>query len=218
MLWGIFKCHQQFLANLEEVNYIFDKYFKSPFDSTIVAEDEFNKLVFLYSKDLAVLTDLLCRIIDKETYPDYYSLNEGTIVGLITRIIKLYKELINKYQQNEGEILTIFVRLIYESFITLKYLIKNGHQSQKNFRIISYKSRYENYKLLCKEPDQNHPIIKRQLIKLKNKLKVDGFTIADLETENQKKGRWKLDGKSFRKIHSEVDLTQLYSFIYGAGF
>lgn len=202
---------------MEELNDIFEKYQQSPFDSTIKTEDELNKLAIQYLKDLAELADILCRLINHETHPNYYTLNESTVVGSLTRIIKLYKELISNFEENKLEIVTLFARPLYESFIILKYLIRNGNESQKNFRLISYKSRYENFKLLSQEIDQTHPIIQRQLLKLNRKLQEDGLNIEDLETENNKKNSWKLDGKSFWKIHSEVDFKEMYSFIYGTG-
>jgi len=108
-------------------------------------------------------------------------------------------------------------RPLYESFIILKYLIRNGETSQKNFRLVSYKARFDNLKIIRKEDEQDHPLIKQQLLKLSAKLLEDGFTIQDLENEDLKKDRWKLDGKSFWKIHSEVDFAKMYSFIYGVG-
>ncbi|MBK9015769.1 MAG: hypothetical protein IPM82_17840 [Saprospiraceae bacterium] len=95
--------------------------------------------------------------------------------------------------------------------------MRNGEESQRNFRLVSYRARFENIKKLKELDDSDHPIIKRQLLKLKTKLQTDGFTIDDLEAESKKKNKWKLDGKSFWKIHSEVDFEDLYSFIYGVG-
>ena len=157
-------------------------------------------------------------MINTEKYPNYYNLNEATVVGSITRIIKLFQESVASCSKNKLEIFSQFTRPLYESFIVAKYLMRNGEESQRNFRLVSYRARYENFKKLQEIEDKNHPIIKRQLIKLETKLKVDGFTIDDLISESKKgKKAWKLDGKSFWKIHSEVDYKDLYSFIYGVG-
>lgn len=200
---------------MKEIDSILEKYIQFSIPS-IENEIELNTIAINYSKDLTELVDILSRINNFQARPNYYNLNEATIVGSMTRIIKLFKEFVNNYEQNKLEILTLFARPLYESFITLKYLIKNGEQSQRNFRLVSYRARFENFKILIKE-DPNHPIIKRQLWKLNSKLKEDGFTMEDLEAENGKSQKWKLDGKSFWKIHSEVDFAPLYSFIYGVG-
>lgn len=199
---------------MEEINNIFSKYNELSFNSSFKTEEELNKYIIQYCNDLSELVDLLSHLINNETHPNYYNLNEATIVGSITRIIKLYKEIIHNYELNKSEILALFVRPFYESFIISKYLIRNGEESQRNFRIVSYKSRFDNFKILN---NQNNLIIKRQLFKLNAKLKEDGFTISDLEKEDKKSQKWKLDGKSFWKIHSEVDFTEMYSFIYGVG-
>jgi len=200
-----------------EINNILLKYFKKPSDSFTETEIKLNAFLIQFSKDLADLTDLLSRLRNRETHPNYYNINEMTIVGSITRIIKLFKEIIINYELNKLEILTLFARPLYESFIVTKYLIRNGINSQINFRKVSYRARFKNLKFLNEVEYKTHPIIQRQIIKLNSKLKEDGFTISDLEKEDKKNKQWKLDGKSFWEIHSEVDNTDLYSFIYGAG-
>ncbi len=202
---------------MTDINNILSKYSNKPSDSFAETEIELNAFLIQFSKDLSELTDMLSRLRNKETHPNYYNINEITIVGSVTRIVKLYKEIIINYEQNKLEILTLFARPLYESFIVSKYLIRNGVNSQINFRKVSYRARFENLKFLNEIEDKKHPIIERQIIKLNSKLQEDGFTISDLEEEEKKNKQWKLDGKSFWKIHSEVDNADLYSFIYGAG-
>ncbi|HRG28857.1 MAG TPA: DUF5677 domain-containing protein [Chitinophagales bacterium] len=202
---------------MKEINNILSKYSKKPTDSFIETESKLNTFLIQFSKDLAELTDMLSRLRNSETHPNYYNINEMTIVGSITRIIKLFKEVVINYELNKLEILTLFARPLYESFIITKYLIQNGVNSQINFRKVSYRARFENLKVLNELEDKTPAIIQRQIIKLNSKLKEDGFTISDLEEEEKKNKQWKLDGKSFWKIHSEVDNKDLYSFIYGVG-
>ncbi|SDR91579.1 DUF5677 domain-containing protein [Gramella sp. MAR_2010_147] len=204
---------------MKEITEIFRKYSNLDLSEHSRSEMELNNLIIKFSKDLGELIDILSRVINHEKHPNYYNLNESTIVGSITRIVKFYQEYIKYQELNKLEIQSLFARPMYESFIISKYLIKNGTQSQRNFRLVSYRARYQNYKKLIELNDNDHPIIKRQLLKLETKLKVDEFSIEDLEQEDNKSNnkKWKLDGKSFWKIHSEVDNADLYSFIYGVG-
>lgn len=202
---------------MTDINNILIKYSKKPTNSFLETEIKLNTFLIQFSKDLAELIDMLSRMINKETHPNYYNINEMTIVGSITRIIKLYKEVVINYELNKLEILTLFARPLYESFIITKYLIRNGEISQKNFRLVSYRARFKNLQILNMLEDKSHPIIQRQITKLIAKLKEDGFTISNLEEEERNNKDWKLDKKSFWKIHSEVDSSDLYSFIYGAG-
>ena len=204
---------------MNEITEIFNKYSKIDLSDFSKTEKELNEFIIKFSKDLGELIDLLSRVINHEKHPNYYNLNESTIVGSITRIVKFYQEYVKYQELNKLEIQSLFARPMYESFIITKYLIKNGTESQRNFRLVSYRARHQNFKKLMELDDNEHSIIKRQLMKLETKLKVDGFTIEDLELEDNKRNnkKWKLDGKSFWKIHSEVDNEDLYSFIYGVG-
>lgn len=203
---------------MKEISDILEKYELISFGDISSSKESLNAFLIDFSKDLSELVDNLSRVINTEKYPNYYNLNESTVVGSITRIIKLFQESVNYYSENKLEIFSQFTRPIYESFIVAKYLMRNGEDSQRNFRLVSYRARYDNFNKLQELDDKNHPIIKRQLMKLETKLEVDGFTIDDLIRENKKGNKaWKLDGKSFWKIHSEVDHKDLYSFIYGVG-
>lgn len=204
---------------MNEITEIFNKYSNIDLSEFSKTEIKLNEFVIKFSKDLGELIDLLSRVINHETHPNYYNLNESTIVGSITRIVKFYQEYIKFQELNKQEIQSLFMRPMYESFIITKYLIKNGTESQENFRLVSYRARYQNFKKLIELDDKEHPIIKRQLLKLESKLNIDGFTIEDLKIENSKQynKKWKLDGKSFREINKEVDNDDLYSFIYGVG-
>ena len=203
---------------MERVYEIFLKYVNDGYIIPFDTEESLNNTVIEFSTDIHELCDILSHTINFETHPNYYNINESTVIGSLTRIIKLYKELLEYYKQNKLEIYALFSRPLYESFIIMKYLIKNGENSQKHFRLISYKSRYDNYKFLIKQENQNSPPLKRQLLKFKSKLEQDNITLADLEAEgNNQNKKWKLDGKSFWQIHKEVDISELYSFIYGTG-
>ena len=207
------------MKNKQNRRRIFNKYSKIDLSKFSNTEIELNNLIIKFSRDLGRLIDLLSRVLNHEKHPNYYDLNESTIVGSVIRIVKLYQEYIWYQELNKLEIQSLFARPIYESFIITKYLIKNGTESQRHFRLISYQARHQNFKKLMELNDSEHPIIKRQLLKLQTKLKVDGFTIEDLQSEDNRRNnkKWKLDGKSFWKIHSEVDNEDLYSFIYGVG-
>lgn len=203
---------------MKEILEIFEKYELVSLKEISSNEESLNNFLIQFSKDLGEQIDTLSRLIDTEKYPDYYNLNEATVIGSITRIVKLFQESVNFYEQDKLELLSQFTRPMYESFIVVKYLMRKGEDSQRNFRLVSYRARYENLKKLQELEDNSHPIIKRQLMKLETKLEVDGFTINNLIEESKKKNKaWKLDGKSFYKIHSEVDYEDLYSFIYGVG-
>lgn len=204
---------------MQEIEEISLKYETLPLSYFTKDSEDLKLFSILFSKDLAEFIDILARSINFDTRKDYYDINEATIVGLITKVVKYYNEALNYYETDKLDILGLFTRPIYESFILIKYLTLNGSSSQKNFRLVSYNSRYKNYKKLIHSENIDSPIIQRQLIKLLSKLNFDDFTIEDLELEDKKnnKQKWKIDGKTFWDIHNEVDNSYLYSFMYGGG-
>ena len=200
-----------------EINSILSKYDKKPLDSLFGSDVELNNFALTFSKDLSEIIEFTSLLSNENIRLNQYNLNECTIVGSLIRIIKYYKEILINYEQNKSEIINLFVRPLYESLITIKYLIINGEESQKNFRLISYKARFE---VLKKQEDfegKDSLQFKRLLSKINAKLDLDELTFSDLELENKKdyKKKWKLDGKSFRDINKEVDIDYFYSSTYG---
>lgn len=142
-----------------------------------------------------------------------YNPNQATIVGLMCRIIKYYGEIIFYYKEKKAEMIFLMFRTIYESFVTMKYLIEHGEKSQRHFRLISYKNRYKEIEKL---ENTNSPICKILAEKFKYQIKRDGFLLSDFQEENKdKRKRWKLDGKTFKNIQNEVDIKEAYNYVYG---
>src|SRR5690606_2774285 len=77
-----------------------------------------------------------------------YNANQATIIGLYTKLYKNFKLFIRAYNENEYEIMALLTRPIYETFVLMKYLILKGVESQKHYRLVSYRRRYKNSKEL----------------------------------------------------------------------
>ena len=188
-----------------------------PLQSFCSGPVELKNISINFSRDLLELVDIASRIINLETHPNFYSLNESTVVGLQVKIIKLQKEALRFYEEDKAEMLNLLFRPLYESMIMSKYLIHKGEDSQLSYRLSSYKSRFENYKKLIKIENQEMPLVKEQLHKLNKKLELDGFSIEDLELEHKNKFKWRIDRKTFRDINKEMGEDYWYSFVYGGG-
>jgi hypothetical protein len=142
-----------------------------------------------------------------------YDVNQATIVGLYTKLYKHYKLFIRAFNAKEYETTVLLSRPIYEAFVLMKYLILKGAESQKHYRLVSYRRRYKS----LKELERIEGIGKVIIDKFKYAMNIDGFTVSDFEAENsKKKGRkWELDGKNFSEIHKEVEVSDTYSYVYG---
>lgn len=144
----------------------------------------------------------------------FYNKDQATVVGLMTRITKYYGETVQYYEEQKGDMILLIFRTIYESFVTMKYLIKKGEESQRHFRLISFKNRYREIDFLENLGGNNSNILAQ---KFREEIEWDCFSISDFEEENKKNKsvRWKLDGKTFKDIQKEVDIEEAYKYAYG---
>lgn len=149
-----------------------------------------------------------------------YNRNESTIVGLMVKVYKLYSIILRAYTEKQFEIICWLVRPLIETCVNSQYLILKGDDLQLRFRLIGYKLRYQLHKEweVC-----DRPIGKRLLTYFKENLKLDGFTIEDLENVDNKKNkegkphkkRWELTNGNFKSILNEVYPDKEYAdFIY----
>jgi len=127
---------------------------------------------------------------------DGYNKEDAVIGGLFVRLYKLYDTLCFHVAENHGEIVQIFVRLIFETSKTLEYLIENGKTSIENFIFISYKATKEQYEdLLDKKFSRELSKIEQRILSnIERQFKEDKIDIKKL----LKNKNWKLDGKVFK--------------------
>jgi len=142
-----------------------------------------------------------------------YDIDESTIIGLYTKLYKYSTIALEAYGSKNYDLITLLSRPSYEVLVLIKYLILRGKESQRHYRLVSYRRRFKNYELQ-KEYEGIGDVLRN---KTEYALSVDGFTFEDLERENKKtKGRkWALDGKTFQQIHNEVEIQETYSHVYG---
>lgn len=147
-----------------------------------------------------------------------YSIDEAPIIGLFVRIYKLFDALTYHYCENHGEIVVLFKRPIFESYVTMKYLIKNGLESCKSYRMSSFASAKKHYKHISKKRENNtqlSPIEKRIMWKISNRLKENNFTFEELDQNKN----WRIDGKSFKDLLRSLnffDSEIAYNFVYSS--
>ena len=144
-----------------------------------------------------------------------YTKEQAVIVGLYVRLYKLYDALCFHVSENHGEISSIFIRLIFESYIRMEYIMTRGSDSARNFIFVSYRVVQEQIEDLQEKQRQRPlmPIENRILNKIRQQLKQDGIDENDLRRNKN----WNLDGKSFRGLMGELGNDALYTYMFGAG-
>lgn len=120
---------------------------------------------------------------------------QAPILGLYVKIYKFWKECLDVYKRGEFGVYIVYERILYEAFTKMVYLIVNGKEALDDFRLTSYKNRFDAYNKTKKHVDGVNLVRNTKLL---DDLEADGFTIEDLKT---------IHPKNFKKILDLVDKT-----------
>jgi hypothetical protein len=188
---------------------------------------EFNPLMTVsieianHIRELSVLTIGTLTEDEFENAKEGFDLSKAVIIGHLVRIYKLYDQLSFFVANNKGEISSIFSRLLFETFVSLKYLIIKGESSINNYIKVSFKSTIKQYAYI-KELESQRELIdieKRIIRKVDNRLTNVGLNANELINNKD----WRLDGLTFRGIieflkkndDSKFNWNLAYNFIFG---
>jgi hypothetical protein len=167
-----------------------------------------------FFKDVAEIYDALTRIRNLERNLTGYSINDAPILGLLVRISKLLKECVKYHAQNNAEVIAIFERPLIEATTIASFLMLKGDAAIEDYRKCSYKDRLR----ILRELESGSVFFdtkagKRLLAAVQEKMDFEGLTKDDFA--DQKKNKWRLQGKSFREIFAEIEHDDLYPATYG---
>ncbi|WP_201269600.1 DUF5677 domain-containing protein [Sinorhizobium meliloti] len=167
-----------------------------------------------FYKDVGDLYDTLTRLKNVDRNTTGFSIDDAPILGLLVRISKLVKEVVKYYEQDNAEIIGVLERPMIEASIIATYLMLNGPDAITDYRKCSYKDRLR----ILRDLESGSPFFdtkagKRLLAAVREKMEFEGLTKDDFA--EQKKNGWKLQGKNFRTIFSEIEHDDLYASTYG---
>lgn len=199
---------------MDEIRRITEKY-----DTTYVREsldslEGVNQFALAFYKDVANIYDCLTRMRNVERNPTGFSLDDAPILGLLVRIWKLLKEIIRYYELDNAEIIGILERPLIEASVVASYLMISGEDVVIDYRKCSYKDRLR----ILHDLEEGSKFFEtkagnRLLRSVREKMAHEKLGTQDFEV--QKKNRWKIQGKSFYEIFSEVEHANLYACTYG---
>ncbi|MCM2286942.1 MAG: DUF5677 domain-containing protein [Desulfobacula sp.] len=199
---------------MEEIHQIMSRYDETYVTKSLGTVEELNEFTGTFVKDVAEIYDCLTRIRNIERNPSGFSLDDAPILGLLTRIWKLLKEIVVYYQKDNAEIIGILERPLIEAAITAQYLLRSDKLVIEDYRKCSYKDRL---RILREMKSGSHfydtKAGKRLLNSVLEKMELEGFTQNDFS--EQKRNRWKLQGKTFFEIFKEIENEDLYKYSYG---
>ncbi len=199
---------------MDELDAIIDKYMERPLREHFESLDEINQFAITFYKDVAEIYDCLSRVKNRERNPSGYTLDDAPIIGLLVRIWKLLKETIRYHIENNAEFVAIFQRTLIETAVTATYLLKHDAAVLEDYRKCSYKDRLR----ILRDAKNGSAFSKtkagkRLLSSVEKKMSLEALTENDFA--EQKKNRWRLQGKSFFDIFTELYSEQMYTCTFG---
>ena len=149
----------------------------------IIEQLETNK-EFVYSIcDNVIYIMKSCIDVDEENYL-VLDANKATVLGLFNKQYRLFRHFVECYKSDKIEICVILQRIIYEAFLKMRYLIKNGEIAQKQYREYSYRNRLSFYEQTHNSEDcQGYFDVRNEkfLLDLEN----EGLAIDDIKKSNK---------------------------------
>lgn len=199
---------------MEELHQITEKYQPDFVREGLTSLDSLKRFALTFYKDVAEIYDCLTRLKNIERNPSGFSHEDAPILGLLVRIAKLLKEVIAYYEKDNAEIIAILERPLIEASTIATYLMRHGSDVMLDYRKCSYKDRLR----ILRELEAGSAFFdtkpgQRLLKSVREKFDAEGFSKDDFG--EQKKNRWRLQGKSFYDIFAEVEHADLYAATYG---
>ncbi|EAQ52314.1 DUF5677 domain-containing protein [Vibrio sp. MED222] len=199
---------------MDEIEKIISRYDEVYVGESFRTLEDINRFTGTFVKDVAEIYDCITRVRNIERNPTGFNLEDAPILGLLTRIWKLLKEVVFYYEQDNAEIISILERPLIEAAVTAEYLLLSEPEVIEDYRKCSYKDRLR----ILRELKEGSRFFetkagKRLLKSVQEKMDLEGFTEEDFKV--QKTNRWKLQGKSFFDIFKEISYEDLYKYTYG---
>lgn len=199
---------------MEEFANITDKYSPAVIEQAFSSLENLKAFTFVFIKDVAELYDCLTRLKNVNRNPSGFSIDDAPILGLLVRIAKLMKEVVAYYERDNAEVIGIFERPIIEAGTIATFLMKGGPEVVEDYRKCSYKDRLRILRdLEAGSPFFNTKPGQRLLKSVREKMAIERLSKHDFG--QQKNNKWRLQGKSFFDIFSEVHHADMYASSYG---
>lgn len=173
-----------------------------------------NSYALAFYKDVAEIYDAITRVRNVERNPTGFSLEDAPILGLLTRVWKLLKLILRFYEENNAEFIGVVERPLIEASVTATYLLRHDISVVEDYRLCSYKDRLRILRdLKAGSAFFDTKAGQRLLRSVREKLDLEGLDENSFAV--QKRNRWRLQGKSFYDIFSEVARQEMYACVYG---
>ena len=199
---------------MQEIDRIWLKYEDGRVLDRLESLDDVNQLALTFSKDVARTLRLVTQQRNPNRNPSGYGLTDAPIVGLLTRVAKLFRLVCRFYELDNGEYLAVFSRPLIESAVVATYLMRQGDDAVEDFRLCSYKDTLR----ILRDYESGSQFFRTPAGVRVLRSAYDGLALEGLSKKcfaQQKRNRWRLQGKSLYGIFGEVAGPAEYPFVYG---
>ena len=199
---------------MKECDGIWLKYEDQAFLDRVESLDDVNRLALTFCEDVVRTYRLVTLRCNPSRNPSGYGLADAPIVGLLTRVAKLFRLVCRFYELGNGEHVTVFSRPLIESAIIATYLLREGDEAVEDFRRCSYKDTLR----ILRDHESGSDFFRTPGGQRVLRSALDDLALEGLSKQSfavQKHNRWRLQGKSLYDIFGEVAGTAEYPFVYG---
>ena len=198
---------------MQEIDRIWLKYEEGRLHDRLQSLDDVNRLALTFGTDVARTFRLITLLPTSGSDPPGHGLSNAPVIGLLTRVAKLLVLLCRFYELGNGDYLSVFSRPMIESAIVAEYLLREGDEAVEDFRRCSYKDTLR----ILRDHERGSaffrtPAGRRVLRSANADLALEGFSKDSFA--QQKRNRWRLQGKSLYEIFAQVVGADEYPFVY----
>ena len=199
---------------MKEIPDIRAKYRLDDISHRMNTAQQVNRYALEFYKDVTKVYRLATDQRNPIRNPTGYSLADAPVLGLLVRMWKLSTLVVRYFEQDNGEYVATFHRPLLEASVTAMYLLQNDDAVIRDYRRCSYKDTLR----ILRDYKAGSAFFRtragrRVLTTVRENLALEGLTNDDFSV--QKRNGWRLQGKSFFRLFSEMVSAEEYAFTYG---
>ena len=199
---------------MDEIAQVLKKYDEEYVREHFSDTPSINTFALSFYKDAADIYDAVTRVRNLERNPNGFDFQDAPILGLLVRIWKLLKEILKYYEQDNAEIISILERPLIESAVVATYLMQSDRSVVEDYRKCSYKDRLRILRDFQGGSRFFETKAGTRLVKSINE-KLHNERLSAESFEQQKRNRWRVQGRTFYDIFALVEHEDLYACTYG---
>lgn len=199
---------------MQEIDRLWLKYERDQILNNLVSLDDINDFALVFGRDVADTYRMITLIRNPNRKFTGYGLSDAPVVGLLTRVAKLFRLVCHFYELDKGEYFSVFSRPLIESAVIATYLLREGDEAVKDFRRCSYKDTLR----VLREHKSGAEFFNTHAGRQVLRSALEDLALENLSIKNfssQKRNRWRVQGKSLYDIFCEVVSPTEYPFVYG---